>query len=1607
MTRPVGVLDDATTGRNRFTHSASRAIPVAKANAQQHSTSSSSPASSSSRPSHSNANHNNNHACVAYHHLTRAELGAEVRAQLEYRLPVAPSSVSQWSCNLNDSHLRTQAVDSLLESTRVAFAESTRYATGSGGGNAMFVRALRVALTDTRDSAGRLLLHHVACSGTPASVYGVLRAIAYMEGDRSSSSGTSGASFSAGGSTPNASSAGASSFGALQASSLSNPGGPATATGYSDQATILELRDTESGWTALHSAMYAGRISNALALLRAGASLTLRDCDGATPADMLRIYCANPQVQSFETDMGPDEPSCSPIPDFQGVADVFGWGSNASMQLGAMGNGVGLGARKLSVGSSGVTDGRYSNVIDASVSSCSIATGKLHSLFVSSDGKLRAVGIGKHGVLGRGDDREIAVEPVLVTQGGLDAVHVVSVAASAKRSAAIGDKGELFVWGRDLYTSDGHQESRHSRDFQAAVYGGAGAGDSADAQNAYLSAGSESDDTDSSFGRSISSSSPSSGPRNFAFASSHMNGMAMSAAQCVPKRVTQGGAKSVHFVQVALADTFWIALDKNGSLWGCGSNDRGTLAMDETVVYLDKPKRISSISPDRGGGVRYVCIGRGLSDKDKHVMRSNLLVAALLNSGEVLVWGGPAERAPKKITLESPQLGEKKRPFQTGHVVDIAVGDTYVVCVTNSGRVLLCSNFSNSGSSSSSQSAHQGEYRRRGGTSNVLVAHPLTNIVRKRVVIGASACGRRVVLLDSLGDAWEFELAANNRPRGQATRVDGVRGAVALDVGRTHAVCVVAPAGRAETATGNGRGADSSHERDRERDNDSRLQDGSSAELGLDANSFASVMASTSSASLPSPPLQKATRKEGEEEVPPESLAPAYRRKTLLAHCEDALARTVSVTNALDMLHISVDMHAHRLTDFCIRFLRTNFDRVILSRGGLDTLLSYDAEYLRVLERGLRGEDAVAADERMSSVEGSGTTVGAGEAEMHEIVPYSLTLAEATKKLKSMKKKIHRAESIAKRERNGEQIDHDERVKMMQHDAFVREAAALEVYIAAERFADPEPVVDAPATTDEPPASFPHHEDARGDLAPASTVSENPTPGDVTGEESASTRLAPSTHQSVTDSTVGSTFRPTPQVAPSHSPFSAEPVFTLLGTVAESNGQLVGERSMASRSSSTASSSSQSLATTSSSTDSLPSGAWNERASRRVRPGSSTGARPPAFSHGDTSSSDSMALASRSSEGAVTPRASFDRANSGARTTNTSATPPKRKKQWANTRRMTLGAIPDSREIHAGEASGHGGANPHDATPSSFPGPSANQMNSGHFGRWARSTSSSGNSSSHQASPRAPWGGPSEPKKLSLRKSLEDLDNRSRSTTTGFSKIQEEQFREQQQSAAVNQASTPVRPSAAAAARSPFSPSAPPSAWKTPLKRADCADAGGSTEMPGSFLPVTTEGVDGSTAGTLRGTSMTSTGLSHPQRIPGRHPSSGKKRGSRQYTRLDLDSTTPSSVERCPWNQQTARDTAGSYGDSHGSLQMQWPSEQKHSFKAIQDEEQNERDMGESCSPRHMGGWSMLPGDYRKAAKSIREISEEQQQLKQEEMRRLEQPTPSHHNRRSNRNSRR
>ena len=117
---------------------------------------------------------------------------------------------------------------------------------------------------------------------------------------------------------------------------------------------------------------------------------------------------------------------------------VFGWGTNSQGQLGD-----GTTTQRttpVAVTTSGVLDG---------VTIVAIAPGRLHSLALSSDGRVFSWGWNTSGQLGDGTTTQRTTPVAVTTSGVLAGVSISAIAAGENSSYALGSNGRVYSWGEN------------------------------------------------------------------------------------------------------------------------------------------------------------------------------------------------------------------------------------------------------------------------------------------------------------------------------------------------------------------------------------------------------------------------------------------------------------------------------------------------------------------------------------------------------------------------------------------------------------------------------------------------------------------------------------------------------------------------------------------------------------------------------------------------------------------------------------------------------------------------------------------------------------------------------------------------------------------------------------------------------------------------------------------------------------------------------------------------------------------------------------------------------------------------------------------------------
>ena len=240
----------------------------------------------------------------------------------------------------------------------------------------------------------------------------------------------------------------------------------------------LERRDSESGWTPLHSALYFGHVSLAAQLLARGARLEALDDAGRTPLDLVLTVDGDIRTEvfswgsgtNFQLGTGSAEAQQTPrrveklqsgsvrqlaASKFHSMAltredEVYTWGWGLGGRLGH--------PEKELHGENGAQI--FPRLVKglAAVSVRSIAAAKHHCVAVTTTGDVYSWGCARDGRLGytAGAGNKQATPKRIAA---LKAVHAVSAAATNKHSAVVTDSGAVYTWGGNVHGQLGYGTS--------------------------------------------------------------------------------------------------------------------------------------------------------------------------------------------------------------------------------------------------------------------------------------------------------------------------------------------------------------------------------------------------------------------------------------------------------------------------------------------------------------------------------------------------------------------------------------------------------------------------------------------------------------------------------------------------------------------------------------------------------------------------------------------------------------------------------------------------------------------------------------------------------------------------------------------------------------------------------------------------------------------------------------------------------------------------------------------------------------------------------------------------------------------------------------------
>ncbi|XP_054716016.1 inhibitor of Bruton tyrosine kinase-like isoform X2 [Uloborus diversus] len=186
----------------------------------------------------------------------------------------------------------------------------------------------------------------------------------------------------------------------------------------------VDVKDSESGWTALHRSLFYGQLYPARILCLYGASLRAFDKEGFTPLDII-LKDRLPYIEYL-----PSNPS-----------EVYAWGSNVNCNLG-------LGKVQSRDVPELLEVFRKDFISIKQVDIC-----KFHSAFLSTNGKVYTCGYGHGGRLGQGNE-DTCLVPSLVK--GIGSQQCLQVAAGQDHLLFLLEGGQVWSCGLNTYHQLGH-----------------------------------------------------------------------------------------------------------------------------------------------------------------------------------------------------------------------------------------------------------------------------------------------------------------------------------------------------------------------------------------------------------------------------------------------------------------------------------------------------------------------------------------------------------------------------------------------------------------------------------------------------------------------------------------------------------------------------------------------------------------------------------------------------------------------------------------------------------------------------------------------------------------------------------------------------------------------------------------------------------------------------------------------------------------------------------------------------------------------------------------------------------------------------------------------
>ena len=199
----------------------------------------------------------------------------------------------------------------------------------------------------------------------------------------------------------------------------------------------LNTKDLESGYTALHRALFYGHINAARFLIESGSNINVQDNEGLTPIDHINKDRASfcPFLLEGEVTSESNQPSMSTLAG--GLGEVYVWGTNENFNLG-------LGHHDQRNQPTLLEQLRRSNIYITKV-----VLQKFHSAVLTTEGTVLTFGHGQGGRLGHGNEDSQLTPRYIATLK--DNVSCTDIALGVDHSMFLTSKGTIWVCGSNEF----------------------------------------------------------------------------------------------------------------------------------------------------------------------------------------------------------------------------------------------------------------------------------------------------------------------------------------------------------------------------------------------------------------------------------------------------------------------------------------------------------------------------------------------------------------------------------------------------------------------------------------------------------------------------------------------------------------------------------------------------------------------------------------------------------------------------------------------------------------------------------------------------------------------------------------------------------------------------------------------------------------------------------------------------------------------------------------------------------------------------------------------------------------------------------------------------